>query len=210
MEGSCPQRPEKTIRSFGAISYRLLGMGNHEFTFSGRARNALNYEVIFQASPFIFLRFCFQECVSVYKYVCHHGICMWYIPTCMDTYTSDICKGQRKKYLILLLILFLWDWISLSLNLEVGDQQASVTHWSPAPSAFGLWKHTQPCPAFFVFTWVQGSELGFSCLGRKGSCPLSQLYNLSRHLLLHILHQDQTSFFKRSSTVHIRLLNILH
>lgn len=65
--GELPTETRKNHSLLWSYKLQVVGYGEpNEFPFSGRARNALNYEVIFQASPFIFLRFCFQECVSVY------------------------------------------------------------------------------------------------------------------------------------------------
>lgn len=69
--GELPTETRKNYSILWSYKLKVVGYGEpNEFTFSGRARNALNYEVVFQASPFIFLRFCFQECVSVYISMC--------------------------------------------------------------------------------------------------------------------------------------------
>lgn len=69
--GELPTETRKNYSILWSYKLQVVGYGEpNEFTFSGRARNALNYEVIFQVSPFIFLRFYFQECVSVYISMC--------------------------------------------------------------------------------------------------------------------------------------------
>lgn len=130
-------------------------------------------------------RWCLHECVKVYKganvtvvYECGMYTYGEYMHLCVHT------KAMGWHFP------FLYHW-SYSfeiecLSLDIGDQQASVSH---LPPTLYLWNYREPCPtnifnhALLAFTWVLGPPAGTG-----STYSLSDLSNPSKHFLVYILH----------------------